>query len=133
MKIAKEDLQRIINECVDAKLGPREDEDGSGLMENMTDPQPSQTVAPIEEMSGDQPLDMRSVGIRWDNMQVLNGQGKLKGKWVVIMKAYQEAKGDEEVALRLLKAAAATLEPNIVKKKPEEMASQAELTDFSKF
>lgn len=119
MKITKEALQKLITECVDQKI------------DEMVDSGP-----PLEEMANDQPLDMRTVGVRWDNMKYLSAKGKLAGKWSVIMKAYEECGEDEDRTLAVLKAAAATLEANKTRKPskpPEEMASQAELTDFSKF
>jgi len=109
VNITKEALQKLITECVDQK---------------------------INEMADDMPLDLRSVGVRWDNMKYLAGKGKLTGKWAVIMKAYIDCGEDEDRTLAILKAAAATLEANKTRKPqkpPETMASQAELTDFSKF
>jgi hypothetical protein len=112
VKITKEALQKIINECVNQK---------------------------IDEMAGieakDSPLSMRDVGIRWDNMKFLNAKDKLSGRWAVIMKAYEESGEDEEKTLYMLKSATGTLERNKAAKPPAppvEMASQEELTDFSK-
>jgi len=49
-------------------------------------------------------------GIDWEKMKLLQAQGKLKGRWSLIMTAMAGAGGDPEKALALLKSAVATLE-----------------------
>lgn len=108
MKIKKEALEKIIQECVSAKI--RE------LSEN-------QKIAPgvLQE-------------INWGSMKYLHGRGKLHGKWHILMTAFIESNEDEEAALRMLKMAVATIEASRQRKEDEktEMASIEDLTDFSK-
>lgn len=107
MKIKKEDLEKIIKECVDAK---------------------------IEELEESMQPDS-SKQINWHMMKYLHAKGKLHGKWHIIMTAFLEAGENDEKALAMLKAAVATLEAKKSSndKPEEEMASLEDLTDFSKF
>ncbi len=110
MKIKKSDLEKLINECVGAK------------MDELAETAPPVPGAP----SGG--------GINWDEMKYLHGRGKLYGKWHVIMTAYLENDENADKALASLKAAVATLEAKGLGQPPkdQEMASMEDLTDFSK-
>lgn len=123
MKIKKETLQKIINECVAAKISELSESTDARMY--------------LAEHS------LLSEGFNWDNMKYLHGRGKLHGKWHIIMTAYLEAGEDPDRAMAMLTAAVATMQASkerdkaaqtLAANKPEdaEMASVEDLTDFSK-
>lgn len=71
-------------------------------------------------------------GIDWEKMALLHAQGRLKGKWAVIMTAMKET-GDPEKTLAVLKSAVATLELH-KSKNPTQTAAvpEEDPLDFSK-
>lgn len=115
MKIRKEDLEKLIKECVSSKL--------------KSIPQKSLNETKTAWIG-------EGEGFNWDQMKFLYARGKLHGKWHVIMEAFREAKEDEERTLAILRAAVATLEAKKIQNpkpaKEEEPASMEDLTDFSK-
>ena len=76
-------------------------------------------------------VEPSSGGINWEKMKVLHSQGKLHGKWHVIMTAYLETDGSPEKTLATLKSAVATLELHKQVQPTVEPASEEDMLDFS--
>lgn len=71
-------------------------------------------------------------GIDWAKMELLHAQGRLHGKWHVIMTAMKET-GDAEKALAVLKSAVATLELHKSQNPPKtEEVPEEDALDFQK-